>query len=38
MYNKKVLSEATKNLNSTKAPAKKKNIIVLEKEKEKYGI
>ena len=28
MYNKKVLSEATKNLNSTKAPAKKKNIIV----------
>jgi hypothetical protein len=28
MYNKKVLSEATKNLNSTKAPAKKKDRIV----------
>lgn len=28
MYNKKVLSEATKNLNSTKAPAKKKDMIV----------
>jgi hypothetical protein len=28
MYNKKVLSEATKNLNSTKAPAKKKDKIV----------
>jgi len=28
MYNKKVLREATKNLNSTKAPAKKKDMIV----------